>query len=93
MGSRGKATGRKLWQKIKDIECTTYYTDYWEAYDDFIPPDKHIMSKKQTYTIEGYNSVIRHYCARFHRKTKCYSKSDRMIECTLNLLIYKINYT
>lgn len=93
MGSRGKKTGRQLWDKIKDIECTTYFTDYWDAYNDFIPSNKHIMSKKETYTIEGYNSLFRHFIARFHRKTKCYSKSDEMIICTLNLFINKINYT
>ena len=51
------------------------------------------MSKKETYTIEGYNSLFKHYVARFNRKTKCYSKSDEMIVCTLNLFINKINYT
>ena len=93
VGSREKTTGRHLQEKIKDQECDTYFTDYWEAYSDFIPSNKHIMSKKETYTIEGYNSLFRHYVARFNRKTKCYSKSDEMIVCTLNLFINKINYT
>ena len=93
MGSRGKKTGRELWERIKNIECNSYCTDYWEAYKDFIPSNKHIISKKETFTIEGINSNFRHFVARFHRKTKCYSKSDEMIECTLKLLINKFNYT
>ncbi len=40
-------------------------------------------------SIEGYNSRIRHYLARFKRKTKCYSKSVQMIESSLNLLFAK----
>ena len=92
MGGRGKKTGRELWAKIENIDCPTYCTDYWEAYNDFIPREKHITSKKETFTIEGYNSLFRHFLARFHRKTKCYSKSDKMIEITLKLFIYKINY-
>jgi insertion element IS1 protein InsB len=93
MGCRGKATGRKLWEKIKNIDCDKYCTDYWDAYKDFIPSDKHVMSKKETYTIEGYNSLIRHYLARFNRKTKCYSKSDEMVICSIKLLINKQYYT
>ncbi|MPW69782.1 IS1 family transposase, partial [Moraxella catarrhalis] len=41
--------------------------------------------------IEGYNSLIRHFIARFTRKSKCYSKSEKMIENTLNLLFAKWN--
>jgi hypothetical protein len=32
---------------------------------------KHIQSKAETYTVEGYNSRVRHYLARFKRKGKC----------------------
>ncbi|MRM95678.1 IS1 family transposase, partial [Riemerella anatipestifer] len=38
---------------------------------------------------EGYNSRIRHYLARFKRKTKCYSKSKTMLENSLKLLFLK----
>ncbi|MDR2205807.1 MAG: IS1 family transposase, partial [Flavobacteriaceae bacterium] len=37
------------------------------------------------------NSRIRHYLARFKRKGKCYSKSDNMIDISLNLLMLKLN--
>jgi len=33
------------------------------------------VGKRDTHTIEGRNSELRHYLARLHRKTKCYSKS------------------
>ena len=48
------------------------------------------MQKKETYTVESYNSRVRHYLARFKRKTKCYSKSVEMIEISLNRLIKKL---
>ena len=64
-------------------------TDYWEAYEDFIPKEKHTKSKAETYTIEGFNSRIRHFLARFHRKTHCYSKQIYMIESSLILLFSK----
>ena len=48
-------------------------------------------SKAETFTIEGYNSRIRHYLARFKRKSKCYSKAIHMIEKSLKLLMLKLN--
>ncbi len=91
-GDRSTQTGIKLWEKVKDITITDYYaTDYWKSYGEFLPTDKHIQSKAETYTVEGYNSRIRHYLARFRRKTKCYSKSLHMIIASLNLLFLKLN--
>jgi len=56
-----------------------------------VPRDKHLQTKAETYTIEGYNSRIRHYLARFKRKGKCYSKAEYMIVISLNLLFKKLN--
>ncbi len=78
-------------EKIKDIPCKQYCTDHWEVYQKFIPADKHRRSKLQTYTIESYNALFRHYLVRFHRKTKCYSKKIKMIELSVRLLIDMLN--
>jgi insertion element IS1 protein InsB len=91
LGNRGAKTGRKLWKKIKNIPCKHYCTDYWEAYQQFIPASKHLISKAETYTIESYNGLFRHYLARFHRKTKCYSKKEQMVEYSVLLLIIHLN--
>ena len=91
IGDRSKVTGRELWERIKD-DCTEFvFTDYWKAYTDFVPAHMHIQSKAETYTVEGYNSNIRHFLARFRRRTKCYSKSIEMIELSLILLFDKWN--
>jgi insertion element IS1 protein InsB len=85
LGCRGIKTGKKLWEKIKDIPCRRYCSDYWEAYRAFIPADKHIASKKETYTIESYNDLFRHYLARFHRSVmhsfslSVYKNQDRYL--------------
>jgi insertion element IS1 protein InsB len=50
-----------------------------------------VQTKAETFTVEGYNSRIRHYLARFKRKTKCYSKAQHMMEISLNLLFLKLN--
>jgi insertion element IS1 protein InsB len=81
----------KLWEKIKDLTVGYYTSDHWKSYEEFIPAEKHLQTKAETFTVEGYNSRIRHYLARFKRKTKCYSKADYMIVYSLNLLMLKLN--
>ncbi len=66
-------------------------TDYWKAYAGVISNDKHIQSKAETYTVEGYNSLFRHFLARIRRKTTCYSKSLKMLEYSILLLMLKRN--
>jgi insertion element IS1 protein InsB len=65
-----------------DAEC--YATDGFRAYNK-LPPQKHLIGKAHTFTVEGKNSQLRHYLARFHRRTKCYSKAVHMIFDSLTL--------
>jgi insertion element IS1 protein InsB len=73
------------------MKINYFASDYWKSYEEFIPAEKHLQTKAETYTIERYNSRIRHYLARFRRKTKCYSKATFMIDISLNLLMLKLN--
>jgi insertion element IS1 protein InsB len=66
-------------------------TDYWKAYVGVIPKEKHTQSKAETFTIEGYNSLFRHFLARMRRKSKCYTKSLKMLEYSILLLMLKRN--
>lgn len=90
-GCRGTATGLRLWNDIVDKDVGIYCSDYWKSYCEFVPPEKHIQSKDETFTVEGYNSLVRHFLARFKRRTKCYSKAIHMIEKSLLLLMLKRN--
>ncbi|MGB9929616.1 MAG: IS1 family transposase, partial [Methanosarcina sp.] len=62
-------------------------TDHWKAYAEFVPENIHTKSKKETYTVEGYNSILRHFLARLRRKTKCYTKSLQMLKYSVILLM------
>ncbi len=64
VGSRGTETGRKLWTAIEDNEITQVMSDYWRPYAQFVPKELHTQSKAETYTVEGYNSLFRHFLAR-----------------------------
>ena len=55
-------------------------TDHWRAYAEFLPEKIHTQSKAETFTVEGYNSILRHFLARLRRKTKCYTKSLEMLK-------------
>ena len=81
-----------LWQMIKD-KCSNskIMTDYWKSYIEILNGYNHITSKKETYTVEGYNSLLRHFLARLKRKTKCYSKSAEMLYYSLLLIMTKLN--
>jgi len=70
----------------------TIASDYWKPYESIIPKDKHIQSKAETFTVEGYNSLFRHFLARMRRKSKCYSKSiDRLREAIMMLMLKRNN--
>ena len=62
-------------------------TDHWRAYAEFLPETIHTQSKAETYTIEGYNSILRHFLARLRRKIKCYTKSLEMLKYSVLLLM------
>jgi insertion element IS1 protein InsB len=76
---------------LKNKDINGFCSDYWKSYSELIPGQKHCESKAETFTVEGYNSRIRHYLARFKRKGKCYSKSQHMMKISLKLLFLKLN--
>ncbi len=90
MGCRGTKTATQLWQKVSHIPVKWgIATDHYAVYPKLLVGNLHLASKALTHTVEGTNSRIRHYLARFHRRTKCYSKSLRRVEQSLLLFQYK----
>ncbi len=76
---------------MKNKFINAVYTDYYKAYESILENENHVQSKAETYTVEGYNSNLRHYLARLKRKTRCYSKCDKMLEYSVKLLMAKWN--
>ncbi len=64
-------------------------SDYYGVYNKYIFAKRHIMTKAEISLVESKNSLIRHYFARFNRKTKRYSKDIDMIENFLLMLFNK----
>lgn len=88
VGGRGKITFKKLYYKILPIETKKYFTDDHAPYK-VLPKEKHSTKYGQTNSIESFWSSLRHFTARFRRKGKCYTKSEAMVEATMNLFMYK----
>jgi len=93
LGNRDTETFLRLWERIRDINCQVYYTDNWGSYKEVLPPEQHVISKRETCLVESRNSQIRTYGRRFFRKSKSYSKSRDMIYNGMMLVINKINQT
>jgi len=64
-----------------------FYTDDWGSYSRNLSPDTHIISKKNTQTIERKNLTLRTHIKRLRRKTICFSKSVEMHDIVIGLVI------
>lgn len=92
LGDRSSNTFKILWQIISCWHCYFYVTDGYVVYPGFINSEDHIVSKTYMTRVEGENSRFRHYLARLHRKTFCYSKSKEMLKLSIRLVIYYLKY-
>ena len=62
-----------------------FVTDDPDGYHRLIPPEQLFTGKDLTVPIERDNSDIRHFLARFRRRTKVVSKCPRMVDLSLRL--------
>ncbi|ATA74445.1 hypothetical protein CGC52_02730 [Capnocytophaga sp. H2931] len=88
-GKQYTETFLKLWQQLKSRDINGFCSDYWKSYSGVIPSEKHMESKAEIFTVEGYNNRIRHHLARFKRKGKCYSKSKNNVRKLLETFIFE----
>ena len=85
LGRRDSTTFRRLYDKVKHLKNCIFYTDKWDAFAEVLPPERHVIGKSHTVTIERDNSNTRHYLGRFTRRTKVVSRSEAMVDLTLRL--------
>ena len=90
VGDRTKETYLKLALRLEArYKIKHLCTDDYAAYGYYKISEQHHATKSETSLVESKNSVIRNYLARFNRRTKRYSKSERMIVASLTLLFWK----
>ena len=90
---RSGQTFAKLWQKIETWKSRRYLTDGYCVHANYINPEKHLVLPKILLTrVEGENTRLRHYLARLHRATLCYSKSLEMLRYSVRLLMHYLRF-
>ena len=92
VGDRSHQTFEQLWQIIKCWGSFWYVTDGWKVYPMYIQSEDHLVSKTYMTRVEGENMRLRHYLARLHRKTLCYSKSLEMLKHSIRLLLHYLRF-
>ncbi|MEG4365283.1 IS1 family transposase [Microcoleus sp. C2C6] len=85
-------TFESLWDRVSAWKCYFYVTDGWPVYPMFIPDEDRIISKTYMTRVEGENTRLRHYLARLHRKTLCYSRCAEMLRHSIKLLIHYLKF-
>jgi IS1 family transposase len=92
LGDHSAQTFEPLWAIVGAWHCYFYVTDGWSVYPGFIPAGDQIVSKTYMTRVEGENTRLRHYLARLHRKTLCYSKSEEMLRHSIRLLLHYLRF-
>ncbi len=93
IGDRSGQTFARLWKRIKRWGSRRFLTDGYCVYANFIEPEKHaVLPKTKLTRVEGENTRLRHYLARLHQATLCYSKSQRMLRCSIRLLMHYLRF-
>jgi len=100
LGNRDTATFRRLCEKVKHLENCTFYTDNWHAFAKVLPPERHVVEKSGTITIEGDNSNMRHHLGAVHASHKsgfkmhsygrCFLETLERYDCARNLLLVPV---
>lgn len=92
VGDHSAETFQPLWQAVTVWQCFFWVSDGNPVYPAFIPDGDQIVSKTYMTRVEGENTRLRHYLARLHRKTLCYSKSVDMLKHSIRLLIHYLKF-
>ena len=92
IGDHSAETFKILWLMIEFWQCYFWISDGNPVYPGFIPDGDQIVSKTYMTRVEGENTRLRHYLARLHRKTLCYSKSLEMLKHSVRLLIHYLKF-
>jgi insertion element IS1 protein InsB len=65
-----------------------YCTDEYAPYDRALPAGRHYVGKDETVMSEQSHARLRHWCARFRRRTVVVSRSAAMVDRTVALFAH-----
>ena len=91
-GKRKDVVFKALKSLLTPFNIKRYYTDDWGAYERNLPAEKHEIGKTNTQKIERKNLNLRTWIKRLARKTICFSKTEKMHDIVIGLLINKVEF-
>jgi insertion element IS1 protein InsB len=86
-GERKDKVFRELKGLLEPFGINMFYTDDWGAYERNLESENHTVGKKSTQKIERKNLTLRTRIKRLCRKTICFSKSIKMHDIVIGLVI------
>ena len=86
-GKRKDEVFRTFQKLLEPFSITVFYTDDWGSYSRNLSPDTHIISKKNTQTIERKNLTLRTHIKGLCRKIICFSRFVEMHDIVIGLVI------
>jgi len=86
-GKRTDESCKKLMEKLENFDIRYFHTDDWQSYKKYIPTEKHIVGKDNTWKIERKNLNFRTHIKRLSRKTICFSKNEQIHDNVIGMYI------
>lgn len=95
LGDRSQDTGNLAWQGVRsDYRACPVYTDHWDAYRHFLPPQQHRPCAKGsglTSHQERWYNTLRQWLGRYTRRSLSFSKEDRYLFLVTDWFIREYN--
>lgn len=86
-GRRTDESCAALIGKLSNFPINRYYTDDWQSYKKYIPAEKHLVGKDNTWKIERKNLNFRTHIKRLSRKSICFSKNESIHDNVIGMYI------
>ena len=82
----------QLHQLLAPFGITQFYPDGWGAYERHLDTAQHHVGKENTQTIASKHSNWRTRIKRFMRRTRCFSKTERLHDLVIGLFINRYEF-
>lgn len=86
-GQRKEEVFLRLQALLQPWGITKFYTDGWGAYERHSASEQHTVGKEHAQKIESKHINLRTRIKRLVRRTICFSKTERMHDLVIGLLI------
>jgi insertion element IS1 protein InsB len=91
-GRRQDTVFLQLKALLESFGITRSCTDGWGAYERHVEAEQHTVGKENTQQIESQHINLRTRIKRLVRRTICFSKTERMHDLVIGLLINRYEF-